>query len=66
MSGLPLCPSPTWPGPHTFANDSVTVGDHSFMGNQHILDLGQERRVQVPKLDELCPKQWHTGPIPAV
>ena len=62
----PSLPRSTWSGTHTFANDSVSVGDHPFMGNQYILDLSQEHRVQVPKLDGSFPQQWDTGPIPAV
>lgn len=65
-SGLHICPSPTWPGTHTFANDAVTVGDHSLMGNQHILDLSQERRVQDSQLEGFCLQQRDTGPIPTV
>lgn len=69
---LPNCPlspchvtaPPAWA--HTFADDSVTVGDDALMGNQHILDLGQEHRVQIPQLDGLCPKQRDTGAVPAV
>lgn len=29
------------PGFHTFANDSITVGDYTLMGDQYILDLSQ-------------------------
>lgn len=64
LPNYPLSPNPTWPGPHTFANDSVSVGDYPLVGNQYILDLGQECRVQVPKLDGLFPQQWDMGPIP--
>lgn len=60
--------APTPPGlaPHTFANDSVSVGDYPLVGNQHILDIRQECRVQVPELDGLFLEQWNMGPIPAV